>query len=191
MRLGIIGFLVFAFIGMTLLDGVMQGSGGILATGLTGDITAGVLTIPANTEGFPPASASNPQLIFIEDEQIVYTGYTATQFTIPTNGRGVNSTTSKSHTEGTMVYNQEAAMINETAGFNVIQANTEAGMLNMAWNTAGFLLHALPNMLTWNFSYLSSGPASYIALFLKAISTAITVGLGLMFIYIVFGRFGK
>jgi len=186
MRPGLIGFIVFAFIGMTLLEGVMLGEGGILATGITADVSNTTLTIPADTSGFPAASAATPQVIFIDNEQIAYTGLTPTQFNIPANGRGINNTSKSSHTQGSMVYNQEAAMINESAGFNVVQSNTTVGVITIAMYTLGFFTHAIPNMLTWNFSYLS-GPAQYIAIFLKAFSAAIIIAIGIMFVSTIYG----
>lgn len=186
MRVGLIGFIVFCFIGLTLLDSVMLGQGGIISTGLTSTISATATTIPADTSGFPAATITSPQVIVIENEQIAYYSYTPTAFLIPANGRGANNTAKAVHSEGKYVYTEEAQMVNETLGFQVVQPGTTVGGLDIAWSSLGFLRHSLPNMLYWNFSFLT-GPAQYIALFLKAFSAAIAIGVTILFISSIYG----
>lgn len=190
MRTGLISFVVFAFIGLSLLEGAIQNSGGILSTPLTANISASTLTIPADTSGFPAASGANPQLIYVENEAMLYTSMTATQFNLAANGRGANGTTRANHTTVAVIYNEDAQMVNETAGFYIIQSNTNVGPLNIGWNTLQFLGHAIPNMLTWNFSFFT-GWAVYIAIFLNAFSAAVVIGIGILFITVAWGALSK
>lgn len=133
----------------TLLSGVMEGTGGFNATQLNGAITATSTTITVdNTTGFLSASD-----IIIGDEQISYTGTTATSFTGCT--RGVNDTVARGHLDNALVYNLDAAVQNRGVAFNVVGTSDDIGGLAVAAQTVDYFVKSLPNLIAWDFSFLT------------------------------------
>lgn len=84
--------------GAGLWGGVITGAA---ITQLNGAINSSVTTITVDsTAAFPPSG-----VILIDNELITYTSKTATDFTVPVNGRGASGTTAAAHSDNVIVYN--------------------------------------------------------------------------------------
>lgn len=160
------------FVLLTIFDGVVAGSGGIVSTRLDGAIDEDDTTITVDsTSGFAAASATS--YIMIGDEKIRYTGLTATTFTGGV--RGYNNTSAKTHADNAMVYSPEAGALNAGVGFNIVTTQTTAGNQNLAVSVASFVWHTLPKIVTWDFGLLNFGPMVYFRILLVMISIAFIV----------------
>jgi len=151
----LMGFMVFIYINLTLLALVGEGVFGVATTTLTGSLTASATTI--NVGSTTDFLAMNT--IWIDDEEILFTGKTATSFTGVS--RGANGTKAASHTSGRAVYSEPAGIVNQVAGFNVAAATTTLGTLKTIVLFPSAMAGTAARVLTWNYSWLD-GRWSYL-----------------------------
>lgn len=163
------------FVFFIFFNGIMDGSGGFNATKLDGALTATATTINVDsTQGFLVSD-----ILVIEDEEVAYTGVTATSFTGVT--RGFNRTDATIHANDKQVYSPDAGVLNRTLNFNVASTGTTAGFFGVITMTFNFLTKALPNLIMWDFAFLQ-GQLIFIRIILMAIGTGLVVMLGIQFI---------
>ena len=171
---------MIVFVFFTMLSGVMEDGGGMVTTQLNGAIssTDNILVVDT-TAGFLAAN-----VVIIGDEEITYTGVTPVSFTGCI--RGTNNTDAVTHTDNTYVYSPESGVLNRSLGFNVIAIGEDAGALsvvNLTWN---FLVKALPNIVMWDYSFLT-GQLIIIRYLLMAVGVGIIVYFGFSAISTAFG----
>lgn len=149
------GFMVFLYVNLTMMAMIGEGVFGVATTTLSGSLTASATTINVGSTG--DFLAMNT--IWIDDEEILFTGKTATSFTGVT--RGVNGTKATSHATGGMVYSEPAGIVNQVAGFNVAEATTTLGTLKTVAMFPFAMAGTAARVLTWNYSWLD-GRWSYL-----------------------------
>ena len=168
----IITALAVLFVIFTFINGIYENGGGIAATELNGAIDDDDTTITVDsTVGFLSADA-----IVIGDEQIAYTGTTATSFTGCT--RAYDQTDAEEHEDNSRAYTLSTNIINQSLGFNVASTSSTVGALSVATLTWGFLTTALPNMIVWDFAFLQ-GQMIIFRYILIAASIGVVVYLGI------------
>jgi hypothetical protein len=129
-------------LGMALLGSILNGGGGIVAVELTADITAADTTIKVvTTNDFLDVPMSN-DYITIGNEELTYTGITATTFTGVT--RGINGTTATSHITGDILYSAESSVVNSAMGFNMAATVDSMGLWAIPAIPIMFFIKTIP-----------------------------------------------
>ncbi|KKM21597.1 hypothetical protein LCGC14_1633800 [marine sediment metagenome] len=140
--------LTFTFVIMQIISFNVEGYGGLAATSLTSTIALDAATVPVTTtSGF-----LTPDYIVIGDEAICYTTLTASSFTNLT--RGCRDTEAQSHVAGARVYNETTSVMNEVVGFNIAETMSTSGAIRTITMVPRALLHAVPRLVMWDYSYL-------------------------------------
>jgi len=173
-------FFAFCFVGASILTGILASGGGLATSPLDGDIDAvtDVVTVDS-TDMF-----LDNDYMTVGDEQILYTGRTATEFTGCT--RGCNGTTATSHADGDNVYTSNASTINSALGFNVAATAATYGFLSVVVIPFNFFTHTLPQLIAWNFSFLQ-GELAWVSYFFFAVSIGLVVVLAIYLIQVAQG----
>lgn len=142
-------FFLFIFIGSSILGGIMNGGGGILAVKLAAPVDADATTITvASTQDF-----LDSDYLVIGTEEILYHGKTDTSFTGCE--RGKNGTTATAHAAGAMVYTRDASAVNDALGFNIAVTTDAMGVWSAITIPFYFLTKTIPRIVMMNFSFLS------------------------------------
>ena len=132
-------------------------------TKLTAALSSVATTITVNdTSGFRVAD-----YVVIGDEVIQYSGKTATTFTNCVRPSGT------AHQLGANVYSRQADAVRSSVGYNLMNLSYSGGLLAMPTFLMSFVTRALPQMVTWNYSFLKSDELQYLRLILQAISAGI------------------
>ena len=139
--------LITAFVVGTILSFSVEGEFGIASTDLTNSVNESSTSIVVgDTTGF-----LNIDYVTIGNEQICYTGKTATTFTGVT--RGCNNTGASSHAAGALVFNEASGVLNSLVGFNIAEAMSISGVVKVPFMvTSAF--NSLMKILSWDYSYL-------------------------------------
>ena len=138
-------FLLFSY-----FSSIFEGGGGMVAVPITIAVDEEDTEITvASTVGFltPVAGWSDPR-VMIRNDEIVYTGLTATKFT------GCSGIT-EDYAVNTMIYTTDIGVLNKAFGFDIVStgdAYTEVSAVNIGWN---FFTTALGYLVSFNFSLLS------------------------------------
>jgi len=176
----LIMFFTFSFVGASILTGILAGGGGLATTLLNGDINDVVAVITVDsTDGFLAAD-----VLTIGDEEIAYTGKTDTTFTGCT--RGYNGTTACTHDDNVNTYTSNASVVNSALGFNVASTAATFGALSVVVIPFNFFTKTLPQLVSWNFSFLT-GDLAFVAYFFFAISIGLVVVLALYMVQVAQG----
>lgn len=168
----IMAFAVIFFV-CVVLDGIMEGGGGIATTRLTVDLTeAGTTITVASTEGFMTSD-----YVMIGDERIRYTSTTATTFAVPvTDGRGYDGTEARAHAAPALVYSPQTSVINGILGFNIASTGASVGTINLFTALPRFAFTTLPKLVTWDFAFFKVSPwMQYFRYLFIVISTGFTI----------------
>lgn len=163
-------FVVYAI--CIILTAIFQGGGGIVSTSLTSSLSSTeTATINvSSTNGFRSADT-----VYIEDEQIAYTGKTATTFTGLTRAR--NRTSASAHTlVGTPVYSQELGTMNQASGAPVASSEIPGGTISATGFNLKFLVQALPQVVVWNYPFLT-GQLIYLRIILAMVGVGLTISM--------------
>lgn len=179
--------LTMIFVMLQIVSFNVEGEGGLAATALTSSVSTEDSTLPVTTtSGFLSAD-----YVIIESELICYTAITDTTFTGLT--RGCRDTTPESHATGRRVYNEPTSTINQIAGFNIAETMSSAGAIRVVTMVPGMLLHALPRIVMWDYSYLEGNlfdvlPLVYLKyMFLYPLSAGFVLGLVFILINVFMG----
>jgi len=165
---------------LTFFSSIMEGAGGMNVTELSSAISATVVTIDVDsTQGFLTAD-----VIFIEDEEIVYTNTNATQFLNCI--RAFNDTEARGHANNTNVYSPDAGLINRGLGFNALTTGATTGALSVIGLTWSFFTKVAGNLVMWDYSFFT-GQLVYFRLFFMAVSMGFVVYLGFSALTTAFG----
>ena len=106
-------FFLFMFLYAMILSGAMSGEIGLVSAALAGAVDSNDTTVTVDTtSGFPSSGR-----LWIGDEQLSYSGTSATTFTGLT--RGVD-TEASSHASSTRVYSEGAGVANQLLGYRVL-----------------------------------------------------------------------
>lgn len=146
-------FFAFIFVGTSILLQVHVGGGGMSSTQLNGAINAAVTTITVDsTLGFAPSG-----VIWIDNEQINYTGQNAahTQFTGCT--RASNGTDADSHTDNSIVRAEDNAVLNSNFGFDVGGLFDTWGFFAFPVVAVRFISQTIPYMMQGNIGNIFQG----------------------------------
>lgn len=162
----------------------MEGGGGIAATRLTSGVTAADTTfnVKDTNGGFLKAG-----VLYIEHEEIRYVNKTDTTFTVAGTGRGYNDTEARAYARNSMVYTEQASVLNGMLGFDIASTSTTAGGINLmvvGWN---FLWKSVPKLVTWDFPHLRGGEW---VMYIRIILMAISAGLTFVLFYLILTGFG-
>lgn len=166
----------------------MEGTGGVAATRLTSAVTAidTTLNVKSTEGGFLKAG-----VLHIGHEEVRYVNITDTAFTVATTGRGYNETEAKAYAKGTMVYTEQANVLNGMLGFDIASTSTTAGGINLLVLGWTFLWKSVPKLITWDFAHLKvSEWVFYLRIIFMAMSAGLTFVLFLN-IMIGFGGTGQ
>ncbi len=162
----VVSFVLLFFLAV-ILDSIMEGGGGAMATRLTSSHTAAVTTLNiSSTTGFLKSD-----YVQIGDELIRYTDKTDTTFTGCT--RAWNGSTAVAHGSGEKVYSPDATVLNAALGFNIASTGASAGEINVTTAAQGFFFTTLPKLIMWDLSFLR---LSEWLQYLRWILTAISLG---------------
>lgn len=165
----VIAGLIVLHIFLTFVDGIIVGQSDLYVTKLTATVSDVTTTIPVqNTEGWRAAD-----YMWIGDEKISYNGKTATSFLNAT--RGYDDTTAEAHTLGVRVYARASDAVRTSAGYNVLDIGASAGAINMGITVVRFMTTALPQLVTWNYSFLKESNTQYIRMILVGVSTGFVI----------------
>lgn len=169
-------FLIFAY-----FSSVFEGGGAMVAAPITVAVaeTDTEITI-GDTTGFlgPVAGWSDPR-IMVKDDEVTYTGLTATKFT------GCSGIT-ENYPAGTMVYTTDIGVMNKAFGFDIVSTGEDVSTLsaiNIAWN---FFTVAIGYLVTFNFSLLA-GDLVYLRYLLMAPAVGFIIYLAIVAASTVFG----
>lgn len=162
----------------------MEGTGGIASTRLTSAVTATSTTFNVkNTEGgFLKAG-----ILYIGREEVRYVNTTGTTFEIATTGRGYSDTIASAYAVDSMVYTEEASVINGMLGFDIASTSTTAGGINLLLFGWQFLWKSVPKLITWDFAHLRM---SEWTLYIRLMLMTMSVGLTFVFFMFIMGAFG-
>jgi hypothetical protein len=143
----IMGIMTLFIIG-TILSFSVEGEFGIAATSLTTTLDNNDLVVEvADTTGFLTLD-----FIVIGEENICYTGKTATTFTGVT--RGCQDTGAEGHAAGVSVYNEGSNVVNSLIGFNIAEAMSTAGVIRVPFMLATTVPRTFAKIISWDYSYL-------------------------------------
>lgn len=175
--------LAFLFVGFTILSSLMEGAGGMIATRLSGDVTATVATIPVTTtNGFVTAN----DYVVIGNEKILYTGVVPAAFTGCT--RGYNNTEATAHLATTTVYSSEASVLNNALGFNIATTASTAGAFSLIMIPYKFLTQSVPKLIMFDYSFFS-GQMVYAQIFFQVVGVGFAITMAIWVINAVMGIF--
>lgn len=138
-------FLIFSY-----FSSIFEGGGAMVAQPITVAVAeTDVIITTGNTTGFkvPVIGWSLPRVMILDNE-ITYTGLTATTFT------GCSGIT-QAYPIGTMIYTTDVGVLNKAFGFDVVstgEAYGEVSAISVAWN---FFTVAIGYLVSFNFSLLS------------------------------------
>ncbi len=155
---------------------MLDGESGIAATVLSASLVKSATTATVtSTTGFPSAGR-----LFVNNEEIEYTGTTSTTFTGLT--RGVNGTSDVSHASGSQALTEVSDAINRGAGFQVAKTQGAIGTLKFAVEQAGVLVSTVWKILAWDYSWLEGNALwiKYYLLYPLSFGTAVSVILAYM-----------
>lgn len=149
----LVSFFLVMLIGCSILGGIMQGGGGIVATALTADISLNATVIPvASTRDYLSAD-----YVIIGNERILYTGKEDTELTGCT--RGAADTTAATHDEGDLVYTADAGAMNNALGFNMAATQDSLGWVAVLAIPFNFFFITIPRIIRMNLSFLTGSLA--------------------------------
>lgn len=149
----ITAFMLFYFVNV-IFGAIMEGGGGIAATQLTQDLSAGGVTMNVrNTTGFLQAG-----YVRMGDELVRYTNKTTTTFTVAAGGRGWDDTDAVAHNAGAKVYSPESSVINSALGFNVMSTGATTATINIPIFVWSFMFNTVPKLITWDFPHFRTIP---------------------------------
>ena len=164
------------FVIFTFLGSIMTGNGGFNTTQLNGAVDDAVTEITVDdTTGFVAAN----DYIWVDDERIFYTGTTPTKFTGLL--RGYGDTDPAEHLDNVKVYNQSSDAINSGLNYNISSTGSNSGPLAVATMVFNFMWKTIPNLVMWNFPFLTGGLV-IVRYFLMSISVGLIVYIAFQFI---------
>jgi len=163
---------IFLFIFGHIFSSAVEGGTGVASTQLTAAIDISATTVPVvTTAGF--LATTGQTILIIGNEEMDYTGFTATTFTGVT--RGTNGSDTTAHASSTRVYNAVAGRVNQLVAFEVAEAESAIGKLRVLTQITGAVLGAIPSLIMWDYSFFT-GDWIYLKFFLYAISTTMILG---------------
>lgn len=168
----LVAFFMFMFIGCTALSAIMEGGGGVVAVELQTTIDTDDTTIEVSTT----TDFLDADTVVIGNEEIEYTGKTATTFTGCT--RASNGTTAAYHQAGSTVYTRNSSLINDAIAFSIPATVDSMGYWAVIAIPFNFLTKTLPHVLVMNYSFLT-GDMAFIGWIFIAISTGFVITLAL------------
>jgi len=174
----IIAFCVLAFF-FALIEGMVTGSTSYATTHLTSPVASDSTNFTmdvASTEGFKDSG-----YLDIDNETFTYNGKTDTEFLYC--AHAANGTNPSAHLSGAKVYSQHTGAVNAALGFRVIGTDSGVNIMSFGWN---FFTKTVPQLITFDYVFLDSGPLQYVRTFLLLIS----VGFIFMVAYMVLSAFG-
>jgi hypothetical protein len=168
--------MIFLFVFGQIGSAMMEGTSGIATTRLDGAITESEVTtvMVGNTAGFYSAATTGLNVIFIDGEQIAYSGLTGTTFT--TLARGVGGTTPAAHSDNAIVYSSTPGHLNKLLGFQVAETDTIFGKFNVLIQLGGAIIGSLPAILTWDYAWMT-GNGIWFRYFGWCLSAIVVLGL--------------
>jgi len=174
----IIAFCVLAFF-FALIEGMVTGSTSYATTTLTSDIAADSTNFTidvSSTSGFKSSG-----YIDIDNETLTYNSTSGTEFLHCSHA--ANGTAPAAHLAGAKVYSQHTGAVNAALGFRVIGTDSGVNIMSFGWN---FFTKTVPQLITFDYVFLNSGPLQYVRTFLLLIS----VGFIFMVCYMILSAFG-
>ncbi len=164
---------MLAFVFFAVLAGIMEGAGGIHVTQLTAQLSAAGPTASVNsTMGF-----LNADYFVIGDEEIAYSGKTATTFTGLT--RGFNGSTPVLHASTSKLYSAEANVVNAALGYNIVSTGATPGDFNFLTFGWRFVRYTVPRLVTWDFNFLKTSDMFLVRVILMCISAGFLISFSL------------
>ena len=188
----LVTFLI-VFIGCSFLAAIMQGSGGIVSTVLTEDVSANATVIPVSS-----TSLFNDQdVIRLGNEKILYSSTNATAFFVYE--RGYDDTMAEAFETGRRVYSTEAGVLNDAFGYNLGISIETGGAWGLLLIPINFFTKTLPHLVVLNANLFKEGSAlSIIPVFWYAAGIALLVvvakdlaPIAINFVYGFFGLFRR
>lgn len=169
----IVTFILLAFF-LSCIEVMFTESGGISTTVLTSAIAESDTDFTTNvrdTSGFEETGYFD-----IENESIEYNGKTDTTFLHCEHG--YNDSIASSHSAGKYLYSPFTSGLNDALGFTVIGADSTAGTLNMLSFPFKFVTNTVPKVVSFDYSYLNTGPMQYVKYVLYAFSVGFIFSMG-------------
>lgn len=174
------------FIVGTILSFSVDGEFGLAATELAIAVDENDTTITVDdTTGFLTVD-----YIVVGQENMCYTGKTATTFTGVT--RGCKETEAENHATNTRVYNEGTNVINNMIGFNIAEATSTAGVIRVPFMLATTIPRTFVKIVSWDYSYLEGSlwslNLSYVKfIFFYPFSAAFIIALIIMLVNVFMG----
>lgn len=162
----------------------MEGGGGIATTALTADISDVDVTLPVtSTAGF-----LDSDFVIIGSERSLYANKDDTNFLACT--RGYGGTEAVAHSSGSNVYTADASVINNAMGFNIAATTATVGVFSVVMIPAYFFTKTLPQLVVWNYSFLT-GEMAILGYFFFAASIGFVVTLAIAMLQVARGILGR
>lgn len=140
----VVGFFLLSVVS-SIFDG--GGTGTTMTANLvTADEAASITVV--STDGFLTTG-----IIFIGNEKILHANTDATHFLGLT--RGYENTPAKAHLAGSMVYTEDAGVVNAALGFNPAAVAVKYGFWSavvIPWN---FFTITMPKLMLWDFGFFT------------------------------------
>lgn len=165
---------IFLFVFGNMASAMVEGSTGLGATRLDGaiDDATGTITVDSTTD-FLSAATSGLNILFIDGEQMIYGGISATQFTSVS--RGENETKAKSHSDNATVYSAVPGRLNQLLAFQVAESDSSIGTFRTVVQLTGAIFTALPALISWDYSWMT-GNYSFIRYMGYVLSATLILG---------------
>jgi len=164
---------LLVFLGTSILGAIYQGGGGIVSTTLAENIISNTTYIPASDTSL----FASKDIITIGNEQTLYSSKDSGGFNVQT--RGYGDTTAAAHNAGSMIYTQEAGVINNALGFNVGVEVETGGTFGIVTMPIKFFTTTLPHLIVLNASFLKTPELSVIAIVWLVAGVALLVTLAI------------
>lgn len=176
-------FIIFMFVGGSILSFTLDGNSGLATSSLTAALTKSTTNIPiADTSGFPTSGG-----VIIDDEEFTYISIQTTAtascpvpscLVVATRGN-VNGTKATAHGSGARVYSRLAGLTNIAGGFRVSAFQDLGSVLDIP-EAVGQVIGAIGSFVAkaimWDYSFLEGNMVFMKFMLLYPLSGGFVIG---------------
>lgn len=146
-------FFAFMLVGTSILVGIQTNSYGMQVTALNGDLTANNTTITVNSTANFAASG----VLWIDTEQVYYSGKGAGGTTFTGCTRGRSGTEATTHDDDAIVSAEDAGALTQMFAFDIGSLFDQWGLFAFPVMIINFFTHTIPAMVQGNMGNLFQG----------------------------------
>ena len=173
--------LIFAYVIITLLSGILTGQGGINETVLTAALSSADTSCEVQSTG----GFLNVDKITIDGESMTYSSIDLNHFYGLNRSNPVNHAVVHSDGSPTIVYCQQTSILNNALGFNTSSVSSNAGGYAILLIPIKFFTTTLPNLIRGSNTLVFLPPElAFVGYFWIAITIGIVISLGIALIWV-------